>query len=467
MEKKNESFLSYRELGVILPKYLQKLNYTHAEIMPLMEHPLDNSWGYQCTGLYSPTSRYGSLNDLKFLIDELHKHNIGVIFDWVPGHFCKDIHGLARFDGSPTYEYDEEWKADNKVWGTLNFNLGKPEVRSFLISNAFYWIKEFHLDGIRVDAVSNMLYFNYESDSNPCANNCAVDFLKTLNTALLNKFPYIVLAAEESTTWPKVSFKVDDGGLGFNFKWNMGWMNDCLKYIEIDPIFRKYNHEKLTFSMLYNYDEHFILPISHDEVVHGKLSFLNKMWGDYWNKFAGARLFMTYMIGHPGKKLTFMGSEIGQFIEWSEDKEIEWELAKSYDMHKKMQLFVQHINRVYKEEKSLWELDYNPEGFKWIEPDNKEQSVFIFMRKGNNPQKDTLIFICNFTPVYYEEYLIGVPYLTNYREILNSDNSKYGGSGQTNDNVITAIDKKYHNQRYCINIKVPPMGAVILGIDNK
>ena len=468
-KRKNGEYLTYKELCTELPKYLVDMGYTHVEFMPIAEHPLDASWGYQGTGYYSVTSRYGNPKELKELINILHKNNIGVILDWVPGHFCKDEHGLYMFDGSPTYEYEEGWKAENKGWGTSNFDLGKPEVKSFLISNAFFWLKEFHIDGLRVDAVSNMIYLNYGRNEGEWKPNkfggdgCleGIDFLKELNTAVFSNFNNILMIAEESTTWPNICKKVEDGGLGFNFKWNMGWMNDTLKYVEIDPIYKKYNHNKMTFSMMYNYSENFILPISHDEVVHGKKSLVDKMWGDYWNKFAGLRLYLAYMMGHPGKKLTFMGCEFAQFIEWREYEELEWKLIDNFDMHKKTQVFFKEINKFYKENRALWELDYDTLGFEWIDADNSNQSIFIFIRRSSNVE-DTLIFICNFTPVVYHDFRIGVPYNATYKEIFNTDSNLFGGSNQLNEKLIVSEEIKYHNKPYSISLKVPPMATSIL-----
>lgn len=471
-KREDGEFLTYKELSEELPEYLVEMGYTHVEMMPLIEHPLDASWGYQGTGYYSPTSRYGESEDLKELINSLHKNDIGVILDWVPGHFCKDEHGLYMFDGSPTYEYEEGWKADNKGWGTFNFDLGKPEVKSFLISNALYWIREFHVDGLRVDAVSNILYLNYGRNDGEWipnkygGNECleGIEFLRELNTAVESEFNNLMMIAEESTSWPNVCRSAKDGGLGFTFKWNMGWMNDTLEYIEMDPIYRKYHHNNLTFSMMYNYSENFILPISHDEVVHGKKSLVNKMWGDYFNKFAGLRMYLAYMIGHPGKKLLFMGSEFGQFIEWREYEELEWKLIDEFEMHKNTQEYCKVLNKFYKDNRALWELDYSPEGFKWIDADNNDQSILVFMRKSKN-EKDTLIFICNFTPVVYYDFRIGVPYLADYKEIFNTDKKEYGGSGQVMEDILVAEEKGYHNMPYSIKIKVPPMGVSVLGID--
>ena len=472
---KGGRFLTYDELSYILPKYVKEMGYTHIELMPLVEHPLDASWGYQGVGFYSLTSRYGNIEGFKKLVEEFHANNIGVILDWVPGHFCKDIHGLYKFDGSATYEYEEEWKADNSGWGTYNFDLGKPEVKSFLISNLLYWAKEFHIDGFRVDAVSNILYLDYgrkpgEWKPNKFGGNGnleGVEFLKQLNKAVKEFSHHTIMIAEESTSWPKVSKGIEEGGLGFDFKWNMGWMNDTLEYMQKDSVYRKYHHNDITFSMMYNYSENFILPLSHDEVVHGKKSLVDKMSGDYWRKFANLRLLYAYMIGHPSKKLTFMGSEFGQFIEWREYEELEWKLIDKYPMHKDTQNYVKELNKFYKENRALWELDDKPEGFMWIDADNKDQSILIFARKSNRPE-DTLIFICNFTPNVYYDFKIGVPYLTNYKQVFNSDEKKYGGSGQVIDGVtLVAEDKPYHNQKYSINAKIPPLGVLVLGIDNQ
>lgn len=469
---KDNKCLTYKDLAKELPIYLKEMGYTHVEFMPLTEHPLDQSWGYQTTGFYSPTSRYGDEDDLRELINSLHKEEIGVILDWVPGHFCRDQHGLAFFDGTPTYEYEEEWKADNKGWGTLNFDLGRPEVKSFLISNAIYWIKEFHIDGLRVDAVTNMIYLSYgrnegewiKNDEGTDINKDAVKFIQELNTTIIEKFPNTILCAEEATTFGKVSFPVKEGGLGFHFKWNMGWMNDTLEYIKIDPIYRKFNHNKMNFSMLYNYSEHFILALSHDEVVHEKKAMVDKMWGDYWNKFAGLRNYMTYMIGHPGKKLIFMGMEFGQFSEWRECGELDWHLIEEFKMHKDTHRFFKDLNKFYIDNPALWEKDYEVDGFNWIEADNGEQSIYIFMRQGTK-KKDTLIFICNFTPVYYENYKIGVPFKGSYKEIFNSDKKEYGGSGQIMDKIIVAKKEKYHKRDWSIEIKVPPMGSIVLKVE--
>lgn len=465
----NGEFLSYLELAKRLPEYVKSMGYTHVELMPIMEHPLDDSWGYQVVGYYSVTSRYGTRDEFKELINALHNEGIGVILDWVPGHFCKDNHGLYKYDGSVTYEYEELSKQENKGWGAANFDLGRPEVKSFLISNALYWLREFHIDGLRVDAVANILYLDYGREKGEWSPNKyggrenleAAEFIKELNTAVFKEFSNILMIAEESTTWPMVTKPVELGGLGFNFKWNMGWMNDVLKYVEIDPIYRKYHHNLINFAMMYHYTENFILPISHDEVVHGKKSLIDKMWGDYWNKFSGLRAFLGFMMTHPGKKTTFMGNEFAQFIEWRSYEQLEWKLIDEFPRHKQTQDFYKDLNNLYKTEKALWQLDYEHDGFKWIDADNKDQSIFIYCRMGED-KKDTLIVICNFTPKVYYDFKVGVPYLGEYYELFNSDASSYGGSGQVMDEVITASSQGWHKEKYSIKIKVPPMATLIL-----
>lgn len=469
--KENDDFLSYEEICEELPSYIKEMGYTHIEIMPLVEHPLDASWGYQGTGYYSPTSRYGNLEGLKKLINRLHEENIGVIMDWAPGHFCKDAHGLYKFDGTPTYEYQEEWRAENKGWGTCNFDLGRREVKSYLISNALYWLREFHVDGLRVDAVSSILYLDYSRQPGEWVPNKfggngnleAIDFLKQLNEAVFNEYPTILMIAEESTAWPNVTKPTINDGLGFNLKWNMGWMNDTLEYVEIDPKYRKHNHRNITFAMMYNYAENYLLPLSHDEVVHGKKSLLEKMWGDQWNKYAGLRAFMGYMMGHPGKKLSFMGCEFAQGIEWREYEGLEWNLINDNEINRQTQLFFKDLNHLYLDNKAFWELDHNYKGFNWIEADNSEQSILIFARRSRDDE-DTLVFVVNFTPIVYYDYQIGVPFLGEYEELFNTDDAKYGGSGQTMDTLLVAEKAPFHNQPYSLKIKVPPMATLVLKI---
>jgi len=471
-KRKDGEFMTYEEISEVLVEYIKEMGYTHVEFMPVNEHPLDASWGYQGVGYYSVTSRYGDLNGLKTLINKLHKNNIGVLLDWVPSHFCKDEHGLFMFDGSPTYEYEAWWKANNEGWGTCNFDLGRPEVKSFLFSNAMYWINEFHVDGLRVDAVSNMLYLDYgreygEWEPNIYGENGnleAIAFLKELNTIIKKEGKGAITVAEESTSWEGITKSVEEGGLGFDYKWNMGWMNDTLSYIELDPIYRKYHHNKMNFSMMYNYSEKFILPISHDEVVHGKKSLINKMWGDDWKKYAGLRLYASFMMGHPGKKLMFMGCEFGQFVEWREWEELQWNVIEEFDIHRKTKEYFKALNKFYLENSSLWSLDYEEEGFKWIDADNSEESVLSFIRIGKN-KKEKLIFICNFTPEVYYDFKVGVPELGEYVEVFNSDSLEFGGAGNImGDSILKAKEKSFKDFDYSISVKVPPLGTLVLKV---
>ncbi|EOU1670215.1 1,4-alpha-glucan branching protein GlgB [Clostridium perfringens] len=471
-KRKDGEFMTYEEISEVLVEYIKEMGYTHVEFMPINEHPLDASWGYQGVGYYSVTSRYGDLNGLKALINKLHKNNIGVLLDWVPSHFCKDEHGLFMFDGSPTYEYEAWWKANNEGWGTCNFDLGRPEVKSFLFSNAMYWINEFHVDGLRVDAVSNMLYLDYgreygEWEPNIYGGNGnleAIAFLKELNTIIKKEGKGAITVAEESTSWEGITKPVEEGGLGFDYKWNMGWMNDTLSYIELDPIYRKYHHNKMNFSMMYNYSEKFILPISHDEVVHGKKSLINKMWGDDWKKYAGLRLYASFMMGHPGKKLMFMGCEFGQFVEWREWEELQWNVIEEFDIHRKTKEYFKALNKFYLENSSLWSLDYEEEGFKWIDADNSEESVLSFIRIGKN-KKEKLIFICNFTPEVYYDFKVGVPELGEYVEVFNSDSLEFGGAGNImGDSILKATEESFKDFDYSISVKVPPLGTLVLKV---
>ncbi|MBI6019603.1 1,4-alpha-glucan branching protein GlgB [Clostridium perfringens] len=471
-KRKDGEFMTYEEISEVLVEYIKEMGYTHVEFMPINEHPLDASWGYQGVGYYSVTSRYGDLNGLKTLINKLHKNNIGVLLDWVPSHFCKDEHGLFMFDGSPTYEYEAWWKANNEGWGTCNFDLGRPEVKSFLFSNAMYWINEFHVDGLRVDAVSNMLYLDYgreygEWEPNIYGGNGnleAITFLKELNTIIKKEGKGAITVAEESTSWEGITKPVEEDGLGFDYKWNMGWMNDTLSYIELDPIYRKYHHNKMNFSMMYNYSEKFILPISHDEVVHGKKSLINKMWGDDWKKYAGLRLYASFMMGHPGKKLMFMGCEFGQFVEWREWEELQWNVIEEFDIHRKTKEYFKALNHFYLEDSSLWSLDYEEEGFKWIDADNSEESVLSFIRIGKK-KKEKLIFICNFTPEVYYDFKVGVPELGEYVEVFNSDSLEFGGAGNImGDSILKATEESFKDFDYSISVKVPPLGTLVLKV---
>lgn len=465
---KDGKFMTYDELSYILPQYVHDMGYTHVELMPLHEHPLDKSWGYQAVGYYSATSRHGNLIGLKKLIDTFHKYNISVILDWVAGHFCKDSHGLINFDGSPTYEYQNHNKANNQGWGAHNFDLGRNEVKSFLISNALFWIKEFHFDGLRVDAVSNIIYLNYDRNDGEWSPNVhggnenleGTGFLREFNWTMHHYFPGVITVAEESSSWPNITGSVHDDGLGFDFKWNMGWMNDTLRYAELDPIYRQYHHNLINFSMVYHYSEKFVLSLSHDEVVHGKKSLVNKFSGDLWQKYAGYRAYITYMIGHPGKKLTFMGNEFAQFIEWREYEELQWNVIDEYPIHKQMQDFFRNINNIYSSNKALWELDYSIEGFKWIDANNNHQSILSFTRYSSNG--DSLIFICNFTPQLHLDYQLGIHDAGSYQEIFNSDDINFGGSGQTTKDRIFTAPGEAHNCEQFIQIKIPPMASIIL-----
>lgn len=462
------SFYTYRELATQLVDYVVKMGYTHIEILPITEHPYDRSWGYQSTGYYAVTSRYGTPDDFKYLVDRCHQAGIAVILDWVPGHFCKDDHGLRQFDGMPLYEYEDSQKAEKRDWGTLSFDFGKTEVQSFLISNIIFWMEQFHIDGIRVDAVASMLYLDFGKKDGEWSPNVlggrenleAIAFLKKLNEAVFSHFPHALMMAEESTDFPLTTSPTYLGGLGFNYKWNMGWMNDMLRYMAIDPSNRKWHHQKITFSFLYAFSENFVLPLSHDEVVHGKRSLLNRMPGDYWQKFANLRVLLGYMITHPGKKLLFMGGEFGQFDEWKDLEDIDWELL-DFDMHKKMHNYVQELNHFYLEETALWELDHEHQGFTWIDADNSDQSIIIFTRN-SLADKERLIVLCNFTPTYYPEYRVGVPAKGTYKEVFNSDHQHYGGSGKRNAGKRQAKSIPLHKQPYHITISVPPLSIIIL-----
>lgn len=466
--KKDGSFYRYRELADKLTDYVLDMGYTHIELLPLTEHPYDGSWGYQSTGYYSVTSRYGTNEDFMYFVDMCHKKGIGVIIDWVPGHFCKDAHGLYRFDGTALYEYEHPLRGENLGWGTANFDLGKPEVVSFLISNAMFWLEVYHIDGIRVDAVASMLYLDYGKEGGSWIPNKfggrenleAVSFMRQLNATVFGHFPGILMIAEESTQWPMVTSPGYIGGLGYNYKWNMGWMNDMLKYMEMDPIYRKWHHNLITFSFFYAFSENFILPLSHDEVVHGKKSLLDKMPGDYWSKFANLRVLYAYMMAHPGKKLLFMGGEIGQFIEWKDDGELDWFLLE-YDHHARLKAYVRSLNRFYIETKVLWQGDHSSKGFEWIDPNNCEQSIIVFARRGEK-SRNVLVVICNFTPVYYDNYRIGVPYRAGYIEVFNSDKADFGGSGQVNQGKIETEKVAWHNSKHSVVIKIPPLSAIYL-----
>ena len=445
------------------------MNYTHIEFMPLCEHPFDGSWGYQITGYYAVTSRFGTPDDFRYLVDKAHENGIAVIMDWVPGHFCKDEQGLRHFDGQTLYESDNEQLAENWEWGTTNFDYGRTEVQSFLISNAMFWFEEFHIDGLRIDAVANMLYLNYgrkDGEWTPnkygdTGNLEAMDFLKKLNESIFKYHPQALMIAEESTAWPLISKPVYMGGMGFNYKWNMGWMNDMLKYMSLDPIYRKWNHDKVTFSFMYAFSENFVLPLSHDEVVHGKCSLISKMPGDYWQKFAGLRTFFAYWIAHPGKKLLFMGGEFGQFIEWNYDDSLDWHLPQQYPMHKKMLEYSRALNKFYCDHKALWQVDFDWNGFQWIDCNDNENSVVSFIRKAEDPS-DYIVAVCNFTPEVRHDYRIGVPEKGSYIEVFNSDDEAFGGSGVKNEGEIKTEDVKWHDRDQSILLTIPPMATIYL-----
>ena len=452
--------LSYRELAHSLAEYVKEMNYTHVELLPVTEYPYDKSWGYQATGYFSPTSRYGTPEDFMYFVDICHQNNIGVILDWVPGHFTKDAHGLYEFDGTPCYEYSDARKMEHEGWGTRVFDYGRNEVKSFLTSSAVSWIEDYHIDGIRVDAVSSMLFLNYCRDEDKCARNIyggfenleAIDFLKNLNLYIKENYPGVSMIAEESTSYPKVTAAVEHGGLGFNFKWNMGWMNDSLDYLETDPFFRKGVHNKFTFSMHYAFSENFILPISHDEVVHGKKSLLDKSPVPYEDKFANLKAFLGYMYAHPGKKLAFMGIDIAQFIEWNEERELDW-LLMLYPKHVFTHRYVKELNKYYKTTPALWENDSDWDGFKWHVVDDNNNNVFAFSRKDRSGKE--VLVVSNFSNQVLKNYEIGVDTWGSYKIALNSDAKKYDGIAVSNRNLKT-INKEKNEFKYTLSLNIPP-----------
>ncbi|WHY85104.1 1,4-alpha-glucan branching protein GlgB [Neobacillus novalis] len=463
-KKPDGSFLTYKELATELIPYVVEHGFTHIELLPLVEHPLDDSWGYQGTGYFSTTSRYGTPDDFRYLIDQCHQHGIGIILDWVPGHFCKDAHGLYRFDGTHIYSYSHAGDRENVVWGTANFDLGKGEVQSFLISNALFWIDYFHIDGFRMDAVANIIYWS-NSSGHKRENPFGINFLQKLNKEVHEYDPHFLMIGEDSTDFPQVTVPVQYGGLGFDYKWNMGWMNDMLEYAETPPFSRSEVHTKVTFSLLYTYLENFMLPFSHDEVVHGKKSLLDKMPGDYQEKFAQLRLLLGYMFAHPGKKLLFMGFEFGQFSEWKDKEQLDWNLM-DYDMHHNLNAYVKVLIKLYNRSKALYELDHLQDGFEWIDANNSKQSIFSFIRKGKK-EADNLIIICNFTAISYPVYRIGVPKSGEYREIFTSDQEEYGGTGLINKKTILALEEPFHGQPFSLNLSIPPFGFQIIRPVNK
>ena len=461
-------FMTYVDLAHELVDYVVKMGYTHIELMPVSEFPYDGSWGYQVTGYYAPTSRFGNPDEFKYFVDHCHKHNIGVILDWVPAHFPKDAHGLEKFDGTALYEHEDPRQGEHPDWGTLVFNFGRQEVKNFLIANALFWIEEYHIDGLRVDAVASMLYLNYSKNDGSWVSNRyggnmnldAIEFIKHMNSVILGRYPHVLMVAEESTSYEGVSRHVDNGGLGFNLKWNMGWMNDFLAYMSREPIYRRYHHTFLTFGMMYAYSENFVLVLSHDEVVHGKKSLLSKMPGDIWQKFANLRVALGFMYGHPGKKLLFMGGEFGQFIEWNEKRPLDWFLLE-YDHHNQMQTFTHDLNHLYKNERAMWFDDFAERGFSWIDVNDHSRSVISFARFSDNPD-ETLIFICNFTPNPIEDHRIGLHHVSDYIEILNSDDAKYSGSGVVNTEVLRYQEILCNDRQYSVGLRLPPLGVVVL-----
>lgn len=460
-------FLSYREIARYLVPYVKEMGFTHVELMPITEHPLDASWGYQCTGYFAATSRFGTPHDFMYLVDQLHQAGVGVILDWVPAHFPKDAFGLYEFDGTPTYEYADPRKGEHADWGTHVFDFGRPEVRSFLFSSAQFWLDAYHIDGLRVDAVASMLYLDYSRrDGEWVANQYggkenleAIQFLKDLNTGIFQKHPDVMMIAEESTAWPKVSHPVDQGGLGFNLKWNMGWMNDITHYMKLDPFFRKDNHKDITFSLMYAFSENFVLPLSHDEVVHMKGSFLNKIPGEYLDKFTGVRVFYSYMLTHPGKKLLMMGSEFGQWNEWHYEQSLDWHLLDQNKENRDIQAFFKAANAFYLSHSELWEEDFTWEGFQWLCADDYQNNCVVFLRR--NKKGDFLLTACNFSPVHRQNYRVGVPTAGRYERVFSSDDPAFGGAGLGDLSMISTEYSESHGQPQSLLLDLPPMSAVI------
>ena len=469
--KQGARFLSYYELVDNLIPYVKEIGYTHIEVLPIAEHPFDGSWGYQVTGYFAPTSRFGNPEDFMYFVDQCHKNGIGVIVDWVPGHFPKDGHGLAFFDGTHLYEHADPRKGEHKGWGTLVFNYNRNEVRNFLVANALFWFDKYHIDGIRVDAVASMLYLNYcredgewvANDYGGCENIEAANFLRQVNSLLFSYFPGVLSIAEESTSWPMVSWPTYTGGLGFNMKWNMGWMHDMLDYFHMDPWFRQFHQNNLTFSMWYHHSENYMLALSHDEIVHGKSNIIAKMPGDEWQKFANVRCLFGYMFAHPGKKTMFMSMEFGQWSEWNDWIDLDWSLLQ-FDNHKVLKHFFAEIHSLYKSEPALYSRDFEEEGFEWIDCSDNRHSVVAFIRRGKDPN-EFIVAICNFTPQPHSHYRIGVPEKGFYTEIFNSDASKYGGSNMGNYGGKWTDDWSFHNQAYSLDVCLPPLGVLMFKID--
>lgn len=465
--REDEGFYTYREFAEAITKYVKKMGYTHVELMGIAEHPFDGSWGYQVTGYFAPTSRYGTPEDFAYMINYLHRNRIGVILDWVPAHFPKDAHGLADFDGTPTFEYADPRKGEHPDWGTKIFDYEKPQVRNFLIANALFWIEHFHVDGLRVDAVASMLYLDYGKQDGQWVPNKyggnqnleAIEFFKHLNSVVLGRNPGTMMIAEESTAWPKVTGNPEDDGLGFSLKWNMGWMHDFTEYMKLDPYFRKNAHHMMTFSMEYAYSENYILVLSHDEVVHLKCSMLNKMPGEGFDKYANLKAAYAFMTGHPGKKLLFMGQEFAQLREWSEERELDWFLL-SEEPHQQIQNWYRELLHLYKKHPALYELDNDPAGFEWINKDDIFRSIFSFVRHSKGKKKN-LLFVCNFTPVAREDYRVGVPTKRQCKLVLNSDEKEYGGSGEKRTEIYKPVKKECDGQKYSFAYPLPAYGVAV------
>ena len=458
--------LNYRDIADQLALYVRDMGYNYVELLPVTEYPLDDSWGYQCVGYFAPTSRYGTPHDFMYLVDRLHRAGIGVILDWVPAHFCKDSHGLIQFDGSCLYEYSDPLKWEHESWGTRVFDFGKPEVCSFLLSSAAYWLREYHIDGLRVDAVASMLYLDYDrqqwrpNQNGGKENLEAIEFLRQLNRTAFAIDGAALMVAEESTAWPMVTYPPEEGGLGFNLKWNMGWMNDVCHYLKMDPFFRQHHHRDVTFSMVYAFSENFVLPVSHDEVVHMKGSLRGKMPGDKWQQLAGVRGFYAYMLCHPGKVLTFMGTELAQWHEWDFRKALDWYLLDEEDDCRQTHECIRALNKFYKAHRALWENDRDWDGFQWLVADDNYNNVLVFRRTDRSSK--SLIAVINFSPVAVEGYRFGVPPKARYEEVFNTDDARWGGSGVTNPEPIEAEFIPAHQQAQSIAVRVPPLGAVIL-----